>query len=309
MRRLLLVGLVVAMLGTACREAESPQPVRTSSEGRFPAKIEAANGTVTIPAKPAKIVSLSPTATEMLFAIGAGDRVIAADKFSNYPPGAPKTDLSGFQPNTEAVAKYKPDLVVFARDPGDFGSALKALEIPAILMPAAKTLTESYDQIKDLGIATGNIDKAEDLVAKMKLDIKKIVANAPKLEAGTTYYHELSDKFSSATSRTFVGQIYGLLRLKNIADEADAQGTGFPQLSAEYIVDEDPDFVLLADTKCCGQSYETVAARPGWQQLTAVKEHRVIALDDDVASRWGPRIVDFLRAVVAGLRASDGASD
>ncbi|RMH67259.1 MAG: ABC transporter substrate-binding protein, partial [Actinomyces sp.] len=118
-----------------------------------------------------------------------------------------------------------------------------------------------------------------------------------------TYYHELDDTLYTVTSGTFVGEIYALFGLENVADPADADGSafGYPQLSAEYLVDADPDLIFLADTKCCGQSAATVAARPGWDTLTAVREGHVVELDDDIASRWGPRVVDFARAVAAAL--------
>ena len=89
--------------------------------------------------------------------------------------------------------------------------------------------------------------------------------------------------------------------LENIADEAKGAGGGYPQLSAEYIVDADPDLVFLADTKCCGQSPQTVAKRPGWAQIAAVENGGVIPLDDDVASRWGPRVVDYLRQIATAV--------
>ncbi len=92
--------------------------------------------------------------------------------------------------------------------------------------------------------------------------------------------------------------------LENIADEAKGAGSGYPQLSSEYIVDRDPSLIVLADGECCGQSPATVAARPGWGDLTAVTEGSVIEIDDDVASRWGPRVVEFMRAVAEGLRGS-----
>src|SRR5690606_12972345 len=106
----------------------------------------------------------------------------------------------------------------------------------------------------------------------------------------------------SATSNTFVGELLGLAGLRSIADAAD-DGSGFPQLSAEYVIDADPDLILLADTGAGGQTAESIAARPGWDQLTAVREGRVVELDPDLASRWGPRIVDLLASVVEAVEA------
>jgi iron complex transport system substrate-binding protein len=170
-----------------------------------------------------------------------------------------------------------------------------------LVEPAAKTLDDTYAQIEQLGDATGNVKKAADLVASMKSRITAILASLPKFASPPTYYHELDNTYFTATSKTFIGSIYGLLGLKNIADPADKKASGYPQLSAEYIIQANPQIIFLADTKCCGQSAETVAKRPGWNQITAVRDGHVIPLDDDVASRWGPRIVDFLQTVANAL--------
>jgi iron complex transport system substrate-binding protein len=283
---------------------ESP----TAASDGFPVTVQAANGDVTLDARPEAIVSLSPTATEMLFAIDAGEQIAAADSFSNYPSEAPTTDLQASEPNIEAIVGYTPDLVVFADDPGDLESSLAELDIPTIALPAAATLDDTYDQITQLGAATGHADSAAALVERMGSDIDKIVAEQPS-PAGTapTFYHELDDTYYSVTSETFIGQLYDMLGLRNIADDAPAGAGGYPQLSSEFIIDASPDLIFLADTKCCGQSAETVAQRPGWKQIDAVGNDAVIPLDDDVASRWGPRVVDLLRTIADTVHAPSDA--
>ncbi|MDQ3963015.1 MAG: ABC transporter substrate-binding protein [Actinomycetota bacterium] len=290
--------LVAAVLATSCGSGDptpgsaAPEPVENPS---FPVTIDAANGDVTIEEQPDAIVSISPTATEMLFAIGAGDQVVAVDDQSNYPPEAPVTDLSGFEPNIEAIATYEPDLVVFSFDPGRLEKGLRALGIPALMQSAAVTLDDTYDQIEQLGAATGRSAEADDVVAGMETEIEAIVDGVPDLADEPTYYYELDDTYFTATSETYVGTLLERLGLTNIADPADKEGSGYPQLSPEYIVKADPDLIFLADTKCCGQSDETIAKRPGWNGISAVEEGHVIELDDDLASRWGPRIVELLR--------------
>jgi iron complex transport system substrate-binding protein len=259
-------------------------------------------------ARPSRIVSLSATATEMLFAIGAGDRVVAVDEQSNYPPEVPRTDLSGYKPNVEAIAARDPDLVVISDDGPELKQGLKAVGIDVVALPAAGTLDDTYSQIEQLGDVTGHTDEASRLVGDIKREITSIRSAAPESTKGATYYHELDPSYFSATSKTFIGSVYALLGLQNIADPADDQGAGYPQLSAEFIVQADPDFIFLADMKCCQQSAESVRARDGWDQIGAVKNGAVVALDDDVASRWGPRIVDFLRTVAARLSAAEKAA-
>jgi iron complex transport system substrate-binding protein len=252
-------------------------------------------------AVPHRIVSLSPTATETLFAIGAGKQVIAVDDQSDYPAQAPRTKLSGFTPNVEAIAGYKPDLVVVAYDPNGLSSTLRGLGVRVLVQDAAKTLAEAYAQIVQLGSVTGHIGSARALVARMKQRIGQLVATGTRRARGLSVYHELEPDLYSATSKTFIGQIYSLFGLKNIADAADKDGTGYPKLSAEYVVSASPDIVVLADVRCCGQTARTVAARPGWKNVSAVKTGTIVRIDDSIASRWGPRIVNFVRAISAAL--------
>lgn len=294
-RRRLFLSAVVFILVAGCAQ-ESSNLSTGSGEAAFPVTISAPNGAVTIPKRPERIVSLSPTATEMLFAIGAGEQVIAVDDQSNYPKDVPKTDLSGFQPNAEAVAQRRPDLVVLSDDINEIVKSLQALQIPTVQQPAAKKLTESYAQIEQLGAATGHVAEAARLVAFMSSNFDRLARSAP--ERKLTYYHELDQKLFSVTSQTFIGQVYAIAGLENIADAAQGASTGYPQLSGEYIIQADPDVIFLADTKCCGQSARTVARRPGWDRISAVRAGAVVELNDDVASRWGPRIVDLLETVI-----------
>ena len=287
---------------TACGTTSSATP-STSTTAHFPVTIIGTNGaSATIARQPKRIVSLSATATEMLFAIGAGGQVVAVDDQSNYPANAPKTKLSGFQPSIEAIASYTPDLVVAVDDAGGLVHGLGALSIPVLIETAAKNVDESYKQIEQLGAATGHVADAATLEKTMRSDLAAIVASIPKPARQLKVYHELDDTYYSATSATFIGQVYALLGLKNIADGATASSGDYPQLSAEYIVSSSPDLIVLADTKCCHQDLGTVSARPGWSSISAVRKGQVINVDDDIASRWGPRVVEFLRALAPHVK-------
>ncbi|WP_229398778.1 ABC transporter substrate-binding protein [Micromonospora okii] len=297
--RLFAATLAVAALALgACAQSEPDDdaPATGAPAAAFPATV----GKLTLEKRPEKIVSLAPTATEMLFAIGAGGQVTAADDQSNFPPEAPRSDLSAFSPNAESIAGKSPDLVVLSDDRNKIVDQLTTLKIPVLLTPAAVTLDDTYRQLTDLGTLTGHATEAADVVRRMKDDITKLTADLPKRSEKLTYFHELGPELYTATSKTFIGSIYALAGLENIADASDADGRngGYPQLSQESIVKANPDLVFLADTKCCKQTAETVKARPGWAGVTAVRNNQVVALDDDVASRWGPRVVDLLRAVV-----------
>lgn len=251
-------------------------------------------------AGPQRIISLSPTATESLFAIGAGKQVVAVDDQSDYPKRAPKTALSGFTPNVEAIASYRPDLVVVQYDSGGIVGALRKLDIRVLVQPSAKNLTVAYAQIRQLGALTAHKGTAAALVKRMKAAISRALATTPKRRLSV--YHELSPDFYSATSKTFIGGIYKLFGLRNIADAADSTSSGYPQLSGEYILGANPGLIVLADTHCCGQTVGGVASRPGWSGLAAVRTRSLVAVDDSVASRWGPRVVQFVQAVAKVLR-------
>jgi iron complex transport system substrate-binding protein len=300
--------VLLAAFAVACSTSQAAKTPSVSPSATFPVTIAASGGPVTIPAQPQRIVSLGPTTTEMLFAIGAGAQVVAVDDQSNYPANAPHSKLSGFTPNVEAIAGYRPDLVVITNDINGVMAGLKKVSIPVLLEPAANTIDDTYAEIEQLGLATGHATAAGAVVKKMRSQIAALVASAPRFSTPATYYHELDPTYYTATSKTFIGSIYSMLGMSNIADPADKKASGYPQLSAEFIIKADPDFIFLADTKCCGQSAATVAKRPGWSALTAVKEGRIVALDDDVVSRWGPRVVDFIREVVTALRAMKQAA-
>jgi iron complex transport system substrate-binding protein len=246
---------------------------------------------------PHRIVSLSPTATEDLFAIGAGKQVVAVDDQSNYPKRAPRTSLSGVTPNVEAIAGYHPDLVLISYNPSGFASQLRQLGIKVVNVAAAANLKQAYEEILALGRLTGHTKGAKAEVHSMKTNLAKIVASVPTSRRHLRVYHELDPTYYSATSQTFIGSIYKLFGFRDIADAASGAGGGYPQLSAEYIVAKNPQIIVLADTRCCGQNGATVAARPGWRTIAAVQHHRVVRANDDVASRWGPRIVQFARTV------------
>jgi iron complex transport system substrate-binding protein len=289
---LLAFTVVLALAGCGGQPA-------TTSTASSPAATEAYTaGGLTLDKRPEKIVSLSPTATETLFAIGAGSQVTAVDDQSNYPAEAPKTSLSGFKPNAEAIAAKQPDLVVIANDIDKIKDQLTTLKIPVYLAAAAKSLPEAYQQFTDLGALTGHRAEANALASKTKDEIGKLVADVPK-HPSTKYYYELDPTLYTVTSKTFVGSLFSQFGLQNVGDAADPDGAkgGYPQLSAEALINANPDLIFLADSKCCKQSLDTVKTRPGWANVAAVRAGRVIALDDDVASRWGPRIVDLVRAI------------
>ena len=288
---------------TSAAPTTTVAPTTTTEAPAFPVTVAG----VEIPDRPSAIVSLSPTATEMLFAVGAGDQVIAVDEFSNYPAEAPVTELSGFRPNLEAIAAYGPDLVVMSGNPEEIASGLEALGIPVLIHEAALSLDDAYRQMRQVGAATGHSAAAEELVASIQEEITGLVERYADPDLGLTFYHEISDTFFSATSSTFIGTVYGLFGLENIADAADPDGYGYPQLSAEYILEADPDIIFYGCAIWCGTNAESISERPGWSELQAVRNGRLFEVDDDISSRWGPRLIEFVRLIGQTLEAFSGA--
>ncbi|MCZ6519815.1 MAG: ABC transporter substrate-binding protein [Actinobacteria bacterium] len=286
---------------TACAPSASTDTT-TQSGLEFPVTVEADNGSVTIEKRPEAIISLSSTATEMLFDVGAGPQVIAVDDQSNYPAGAPMTDLSGVTPNLEAILSLEPDLVVIFFDPGDLIAGLETVGIPVLSYGAALAIDDVYRQIDALGMATGNVAGAAASNSAIAAGLEVAVTASGDDGEGVTYYHEISSDFYTATSSTFFGEIYALFGMVNIADSADADGSafGYPQISSEYIVTSNPDIIFLANV-LYGESAETVAERPGWDVMTAVQSGHIAELDSDVASRGGPRIVEFAESIADSL--------
>ncbi len=304
---LLLTGAVLlAGCGEDSDDRTVASPTTTSSApvNAFPVVVAAEQGDVTIDARPERIVSLSPSLTEMLFAIGAGEQVIAVDQHSNYPTSAPVTDLSGFRPNVEAIGGFEPDLVVVASDRDGVVGALANLGIPTLLLSSPEHLAGVYGQIAALGVATGHPVEASAVADTLRSEIEQLASSAPDRDEPVRYYYELSDTYHSVTSDTFIGEVLGLAGLVSIADGVDPAAGGFPQLSAEYVLDADPDVIFLAYAGAETPTPQQVAGRPGWDQLGAVGHNAVVVLDVDLSSRWGPRLPELLRAVLgatAGL--------
>ena len=288
--------LSVAAVLSGCSGSDSASDTTMAAEpaATYPVTV----GDVTLDSQPMRIVSLSPTATEMLYAVGAGSQVVAVDEYSNYPQEAVDlgTKLSGYEPNIEAISEFTPDLVIASYDPGSLVQQLGEIGVPVYLADAVTSIDAAYEQIENIGLLTGHAAEAAALTESMRTQIEEAVAGVTIPAESLSYYHELDNTLYSVTSNTFIGSVYSLFGLRNIADNVEA-GNDYPQLSAEVIVSADPDLIFLADTKCCGETAETVAAREGWGSLKAVTNGNVIELDDDIPSRWGPRIVDFVIAI------------
>ncbi|HEY8582993.1 MAG TPA: ABC transporter substrate-binding protein [Capillimicrobium sp.] len=304
-----LLAALLSSVAVGCgggAEHRSTAAPSSPSDTAFPVTVRDATRAVTIPRRPERIVSLSPSATETLFAVGAGPQVVAVDDESDHPAGVPRTDLSSYQPNVEAIVGYRPDLVILPDTvPRDVVAGLRRLDVPVLAEPAPDQLGEAYRQMRAIGLVTGHREAGIRLAERVRAQVDAAVERAPDLP-GLTVFHELDPELFTVSSRTFIGRIYTRLGVENIADPAAARsGNAYPQLSAEAVVSADPDLVILADGECCEQTRQTVAARPGWDAVSAVRSGAVVTIDDDVASRWGPRIPELVDRVAEAMEAAE----
>lgn len=264
---------------------------------------------------PSCIVSLSPTATETLFAIGAGPQVKAVDKDSNFPTsGLPSRRIDSLNPSVEAIIgicpkseahpSTKPDLVVISYDANTIKEKLAAVGVKVVEQDAATSVANALSQIRQLGALTGHRAKADLLALRLSRAIAADIASVPKHPAKVLrVYYELDPTYYSLTSSTFVGSLMKSLGLVNIADaHSTSADAGYPKLSAEYVVTANPQLIFLADTKCCHASLASVAQRPGFSKVTAVLDKHVIGLNDDVASRWGPRLGILMKQLTTAVK-------
>jgi len=315
----LLAAILTTLLGmvllTACGPSATPgvqpsaSPVASSStaaEGAFPREVTipkqvvTAEQTITLEERPSSIVVLAPALTETVYAVGAGDQVKAVDKLSTYPPDAKTTDLDAFSPNVEAVAGMEPDLVLVSNDQGGIVGQLQKLKIPVVVLEAPADLEHAYAQFEQVGELTGHEQEAAELATSVQERIEAAVAAAKDTTAETYYWELDSSAHYSVTSETFVGSILGQFGLTSIADEAPdaAKSGGYPQLSAEFIIDADPDLIFAP-----GGDAAEIRSRDGWDVTRAVKDEAgVVVVDNDIASRWGPRIADLAEQIGAALQ-------
>lgn len=287
-----LTSAVAALALTACSsDGDNSTTAEASNSGN------AANSSGDTSVE--RIVSLSPTATETLFAIGAGESVVAADEYSYNPSEAPTVEgLSGFSPNVEAILEYDPDLVILGTQDDQVIDGLENVGATVIVQEAAQSIDDAYAQVEELGEATGHLREANETAAAMREGIDEAVASVPEdvLLSSLTYFHELDEELFTITDETFIGQVYGLFNLSSIATGDD----GYPQLTPEAVIEANPDIIFLAGGDF-GVSPDEVTERPGWASVTAVKDGTIYVLDDDLSSRWGPSLPEFVQSVADAL--------
>ena len=290
---LFLTAFAFAACGDDGNGGTPPTSTPPALASLYPLTIEQSDGVdLVLDEAPQRIVSLSPYATEILCEIGAGDQLAAVDLFANCPADSTeKPELDSFEPNLEAIAGFEPDLVYV--DGAGILDALRQIDIPVLYLTLPSSLDEVLERISLFGRVVDREADADALVDSLTERIDAVEEGVASIEEGPRIFHELDPMFFTVSPDSFIGDFYNLLKAQNIAAGGEGE---YPQLSAEVIIERDPEVIILAD-EAAGVTVESLNDRPGWDTLTAVKEGRVCLVDPDIVSRPGPTVADGLEAL------------
>ena len=296
----LVAGLAVAC-GDSVPATATPEATvaasATTPPSTFPVTVSDQEGKpLTLAKQPRAIISFSPGVTEILFAIGAGPQVIAADQFSDYPAEAKalKQRVKYTSPDIESALSLNPDLVIMSRAQRASVERFRSAGLPVFYTPEADSLDAIMENVRMWGHLTGHAAEADQVANGMRARIEAVKVKVAPVAEGPRAFYELSDSLVSAGDKTFIGSILTLLKAKNVASGA---ATDYPQLTAEAVISRDPQVIFLADASSAGQSLETLRKRPGWTSISAVKDGKVYAVDPNTGNRPGPRIVLALEEI------------
>jgi iron complex transport system substrate-binding protein len=293
LRKLMIALIGLTLLLAACAPAANPTPAPAG-----PISLTDGLGRTVVLASPAqKIVSLSPATTEILFAVGAGPQVVGRDMFSDYPVAAlDAADIGGSwgEYNTEAIVSLNPDLVIAGGiNPPELVASLESLGLTVYFLSNPNTLEELYTNIQIIGRLTGHETEADELIAGLDERTKAVDAALVGIAEKPVVYYELDSTPFTAGPGTFVDLLIARAGGTNFGASMNSE---WAQISLEQLVLADPAIFILGDS-AYGETSETVAARPGWSALSAVKNRQIFAFDDNLVSRPGPRLVDGLEAL------------
>jgi iron complex transport system substrate-binding protein len=301
----LLTGVLAACAPTPVPSAAIPIPP-TATPGPFPLTLtDDLEREVTLSALPQRVVSLAPSNTEILFAVGAGDQVVGVTQYCNYPLEAQNREqIGGFSAKTISVEKIvalEPDLVLAAgaiHQP--VIEALEQLDVPVYALDP-NTLDDVYTGIELVGRMTGHEEEAAQTVEEMKGSVAAVteqVATIPQEDRLTVYWEVFDEPRMTAGPGTFTGQLIELAGGVNIFADVSEE---YPQISDEVVIGRNPAVIMGPETMGDKLTIETVAQRPGWDQVDAVQNRCIYLFDGDMVSRSGPRLAQVLEVMAKAL--------
>jgi iron complex transport system substrate-binding protein len=324
-RKVLSILMLITMLLSACAPAATPQPIAPPAPTAIPTSVPAPVPTAAPSATPAptatvapepikltdglgrsielaapaqRIISIAPSNTEILFALGAGKQMVGREEMSDYPAEATDVTSIGsvFQKlNTEAIVALNPDLILAAEiNSPEQVKALEDLKLNVYYLPNPKTFDDLYANLETVGKLTGRSAEAAKLNESLKARYDAVVQKLSQAKGAPTVFYEIdaTDPTKPYTSGpgTFIDLVITLAGGKNIGG---ALKDAFAQISSEELVKQNPDLIVLGDA-LYGVTPEAVGQRPGWNALNAVKNNQIFAFDDNLISRPGPRLIDGL---------------
>ncbi len=306
-RKLFFVILTLAFLLVACSPASAPQPAPLVTEVATSGPITMSDGlgrTVMLNGPAQRIVSLAPSNTEILFALGAGIQVAGRDEASDYPDEALSLPTvggwSGF--STESIVALQPDLVLAGGiNTPELVASLESLGLRVYFLPNPATIEEMYANLETVGLLTGHEAETAALVKALKVRVAAVDEKLATVTERPSVYYELDATDPTKPYTAGPGSFVDLLIQRAGGANVGAQLQGqWVQISLEELLVLDPDMILLGDA-LYGETPEKVAARPGWEVLSAVQDGRLYPFDDTLVSRPGPRLVDALEAMARFL--------
>lgn len=296
----MLLMVLLAACGANPAPKSSGDTTQTPVQGQFPLTITDSTGTeVKIEKKPERIVSVMPGTTEIAYAVGAGDKIVGVSNYDNYPEDVKKKEKVGdLKVNIEKVVSLEPDIILADTGNGEAIDALRKTGLPVVVMEA-KTFDEIYKSIEMIGKATGNDAKAAEVVGKMKTDVQDVQdkVKAVPQEKRPNVWIEVDPSLFTAGTGTFMHDLVTLAGGKNIAGDLD----GWKQLSEEKVLQRNPDVIMNTYGYYDKEGAAKIKQRPKWQQVQAIKDGRVFAVDSDVVNRPGPRITEGLKEIAEKL--------
>lgn len=267
------------------------------AEMKFPVTVtDAEEQKVTIEAKPEKIVSLMPSNTEIAFGLDLGEQIVGVSDFDNYPEEATKKEkIGGMEFNVEKIISLKPDLVLAHESSGQAAEAglqqLRDAGITVLVINNAAKFAEVYETITLIGTATGEEEKAETLIADMKKKVEDIKTKAQAIneEDKKKVFVEVSPapELYAAGKNTFIDEMLQIINAKNTVTEE-----GWPKMESEAIIKSNPEVIVTTHGYYTPEPVKNVTSREGWQNITAVKENRVVDVHSDKVTRTGPRLTE-----------------
>ncbi|HHV18956.1 MAG TPA: cobalamin-binding protein [Thermoanaerobacterales bacterium] len=298
-----LVIVLIILIITGCKnspQATEPDDLENTEDGSFSVTLTDQIGReVAIEKLPERIVSLAPSNTEILYALGLEEKIVGVTDYCDYPEAAKnKEKIGGFsEPNIEKIVSVKPDLVVATNMHQKSVEELEKLNIPSVVLDP-KDFDEMFASIEIIGKATGQQDEALTLIKNLKArmeNVEDVVAKVKLDKRPKVYYEIWPSPITTSGPGTFVDDIIQRAGGENIAKDAQK---AYPQYSQEMIIDKNPDFIIFSHHGSSNQSIEDVITRQGWENINAIKNKKVFYLDENLVQRATPRLVDGLEKFV-----------